>query len=62
MKRLSVVIGFILSAIGIFQSFRYVTNYTNLSSYGKGYVWGSFIFLVCGIVLIYFGFRKSKKA
>jgi len=62
MKRLSAVIGFILSSIGIFQSFRYVTDYTILSSYGKGYVWGSFIFIACGLVLIYFGIRKSNKA
>jgi hypothetical protein len=60
MKKISLIIGFILSIIGFFQGFKYISDYNILTQYGKGYVWGSIILLGIGLVLIYFGFEKKK--
>jgi vacuolar-type H+-ATPase subunit I/STV1 len=60
MKKISLIIGFILSIIGFFQGFKYISDYNILTQYGKGYVWGSIILLGIGLVLIYFRFEKKK--
>ncbi len=60
MKKIVLIIGIILSSIGIFQGGRYFLDYNSLSQYGKGFVWGSLIILLIGILFIYFGLRKKK--
>jgi len=54
------MIGIVLSLIGFFQGFKYFFDYNVLTQYDKGYVWGSIILLVIGLVLIYFGLKKKK--
>ncbi len=60
MKKVSLILGIILSLVGLFQVFRYIFEYNTLMQYGKGYVWGSIILFAIGLVLIYFGLRKKK--
>ena len=60
MKKLALIIGIISSLIGFFQVVRYLFDYNVLTQYGKGYVWGSILLLLIGILLIYLGLRKRK--
>jgi len=61
MKKIAlIIIGAMLSIVGCIQAFRYIFDYNTLAQYGKGYVWGSMILLLIGLVLIYFGVRKKK--
>lgn len=61
MKTFLIIIGTILSAIGFFQGYQYIMNYSLLSAYGKGFIWGNIILVVIGIGLILIAFRKTKK-
>lgn len=61
MKKTALIFGTILTLIGFFQFIRYLTDYNILTSYGKGYVWGSAILLIFGIGLLSVGLIKSKK-
>jgi len=61
MKKTALIFGTILTLIGFFQFIRYLTDYNILTSYGKGYVWGSAILLIFGIGLLLVGLIKSKK-
>jgi hypothetical protein len=60
MKKIILILGIIISLIGIYQSGRYFLDYSTLSQYGKGYVWGSIILFLIGVVLIYLGLKKKK--
>jgi len=60
MKKVALILGIILSLIGIFQGVSYIFEYNTLMQYGKGYVWGSIILFAIGLVFIYFGLRKNK--
>ncbi|MGI5850223.1 MAG: hypothetical protein ACOX8Q_09220 [Christensenellales bacterium] len=60
MKKVSLILGIILALVGFFQGIKYVFEYGTLMQYDKGYVWGSIILFVIGLVLIYFGLRKKK--
>jgi len=60
MKKVALIIGIVLSLIGLFQGGRYFFDYNILTQYGKGYVWGSVLLLLIGILLIYFGLKKKK--
>jgi len=60
MKKVILIIGIILFIIGMFQGSRYFLDYTELSHYGKGYVWGSAIILLLGLVFIIIGLKKKK--
>lgn len=59
MRKIALITGIILSLTGFFQGFRYFFDYNILTQYGKGYVWGSILFLIIGFVLIYFGLKKK---
>ena len=60
MKKIALIIGIVLSLIGFIQCFRYFFDYNMLTPYGKGYVWGSILLFLLGILLIYIGLRKKK--
>ncbi len=60
MKKIALIIGIVLSLIGFIQGVRYFFDYNTLTQYGKGYVWGSILLFLIGILLIYIGLRKKK--
>jgi hypothetical protein len=60
MKKLFLILGIILCLIGGLQTGRYLVDYDVLSEYGKGYVWGSIIMLVLGLIFLYFGLKKKS--
>jgi ABC-type multidrug transport system permease subunit len=60
MKKIALATGIVLSFIGGIQGSRYFLDYSLLTQYGKGFVWGSVVLFLIGIVLIYFGLRKVK--
>lgn len=62
MKKLFLVLGFILTLLGALQTGRYFLDYQVLTEYGKGYVWGSGIMLVLGLIFLYFGLKASHKS
>ena len=61
MKKIALATGMVLSFIGCIQGSRYFFDYDALTQYGKGFVWGSIALFLIGVVLIYFGLRKSIK-
>lgn len=60
MKKVLLFVGVILVLLGVFQGGRYIFDYELLSSYGKGYVIGSGLLFLLGVLLIYFGLKKKK--
>lgn len=60
MKKVLLFVGVILVLLGVFQGGRYIFDYELLSSYGKGYVIGSGLLFILGVLLIYFGLKKKK--
>lgn len=62
MKKITLIFGVILLLVGLFQGGRYFWDYNALSQYGKGFVWGSIILFLVGILLIYLGLRKNKNS
>jgi hypothetical protein len=60
MKKVLLFVGVILVLLGVFQGGRYIFDYELLSSYGKGYVMGSGLLFLLGVLLIYFGLKKKK--
>jgi hypothetical protein len=61
MKYLILFIGIILFIVGFIQTTRYVLNYDALTQYGKGYVWGSAILMLIGIIIIFIGKKIDRK-
>ncbi|MEM6764232.1 MAG: hypothetical protein AAF655_04895 [Bacteroidota bacterium] len=61
MKKILFYLGLFLTLISLFSVLQYVFDYEILSAYGKGYLWGKLLLLVLGIVLIYFGRRKTSE-
>ncbi len=61
MKKVLLIIGIVLSGVSLYQVSQYILNYNMLSEYGKGYVWGSIILFLIGVILILLGIRKKKK-
>jgi FtsH-binding integral membrane protein len=59
MKKIAFIVGIVLSLAGFFQGYKYVFDYNSLTPFGKGYVWGSIILIVIGLVLIYFGLKRK---
>lgn len=45
--------------IGLFNFFKYISDYELLSDYGKGYLSGSLIFILLGGILSFLIIRKK---
>jgi fluoride ion exporter CrcB/FEX len=54
------MIGLILVLMGIGGLSRYLIDYSVLSPYGKGYVWGNLLLMVVGLSLCYLFYRARK--
>jgi len=59
-KYLLLFLGTILSAIALSKLSLYVSDYEQLTSYGKGYIWGNLFILLVGLVLLFFGFKIKR--
>jgi len=60
MKKIALIIGIVLSLMGFIQGVPYFFDYNTLTQYGKGYVSGSILLFLIGLLLIYIGLRKKK--
>jgi len=60
MKKVLLFVGVVMCLIGIFSSFQYIFDYTELSNYGKGFIWGKVGIVLIGISLIAIS-RKNNK-
>ena len=54
------VIGVLLILIGTASITRYLTDYSVLSPYGKGYVWGNLLMVFIGFIFCYFFYRARR--
>ncbi|MCL2038878.1 MAG: hypothetical protein FWG85_00435 [Bacteroidetes bacterium] len=61
MKIILIVIGCILVLYYSISVVQYIWDYSILTEYGKGYVWGKLILLFLGIVITIVGVKKKKK-
>ncbi len=61
MKIFLLILGIVLGVLGSIQTFKYITDYSVLTQYGKGFIWGSIILIIVGVALIYLSFRKKAK-
>ena len=59
MKKIGLITGIILTLMGLFQGARYLFYYNDLTAYGKGFVWGSVLLILVGVLLIFFGLKKK---
>ncbi len=46
--------------IGIVPLARYILDYSQLTSYGKGFIWGKILIIVVGLFLILVSFKLKK--
>ncbi|WP_339609910.1 hypothetical protein [uncultured Roseivirga sp.] len=63
MKRLYLILGILFSLIGLINLIRFAFDYSILSDYGKGFIWGNSILLVFGIgfMVLFFSKRTLKE-
>lgn len=58
-----IIIGCLLFVLGAVQGLPHIPDYGKLTDYGKGYVWGSVLLMVIGLLIsVFFLKRKSNKA
>lgn len=60
MKYILLGLGLLLILLALVSLGQYVFDYGDLSSYGKGFIWGKVLILSLGIILTYLGIRKKK--
>ncbi|EOZ98127.1 hypothetical protein A33Q_1489 [Indibacter alkaliphilus LW1] len=62
MRNFILIVSLFLLAIGLFNFFKYVSDFNELSSYGKGYLAGSLIFILIGGTLSFLIIKRKIKA
>lgn len=60
MKKTAFILGIIITLISLISMLPYLTDFSHLSKYGKGYITGKAIVLLVGIALIIFGKKKTS--
>lgn len=58
-QNLALGFALLVLVIGLFNFFKYVSDYELLSDYGKGYLSGSVIFILLGGILSFLIIRKK---
>ncbi|MEM1121063.1 MAG: hypothetical protein AAGJ18_11495 [Bacteroidota bacterium] len=61
-KYIFLIVGVIFTAIACSKLSVYISDYNQLTNYGKGYIWGNLLVLAVGLVLLFIGFRTKAKA
>ncbi|KOH43874.1 hypothetical protein [Sunxiuqinia dokdonensis] len=61
MKKFLRITGIVLSFFSFLSLLKYIFDYNILSEYGKGYLWGKITLFLIGVVLMYFGLKKTKQ-
>jgi hypothetical protein len=61
MKKIALVLGIILVMIGLLQGIRYFLHYNHLTPFGRGYVLGSFLLFLTGLILTFWGLKSSSQ-
>jgi len=62
MKYFFLIIGGLLLIASLISIGQYVFDYGELSQYGKGFIWGKLLLFIFGLILIYIGMKRLKKA
>jgi uncharacterized protein (DUF58 family) len=60
MKYILLVIGAVLVIATLISIIQYLPDYSKLSTYGRGYLWGKLFVLSLGGVIIYAGLKIKK--
>ena len=60
MKKALFIIGVSLIVITILSMFPFVLNFSSLSNYGKGFIFGKIILIFVGLVLVLFNKKKVR--
>lgn len=61
MRKIIVVLGSIITLIGIYQTSKYLFDYNQLTQYGKGYILGSVFLTIIGIVFLIVALKIKKR-
>ncbi|WP_293011549.1 hypothetical protein [Mongoliibacter sp.] len=59
MRNFILIISLLLLTIGMYNFFKYIGDFSELSAYGKGYLAGSIIFILLGGTLSFLIVRKK---
>jgi hypothetical protein len=60
MKKVLLIAGIIILALGTIPLMQYALDYNQLSNYGKGYIWGKLLIIALGIFLIMISRRLKR--
>lgn len=60
MRNFLLIAGTLLILYSVISTVTYVFDYGQLSTYGKGHVWGKLLLAVIGASLIYGGIKKTN--
>lgn len=59
MRIFILIISLLLLSIGLFNFFKYIGDFSELSTYGKGYLTGSLIFILLGGAITFLIIKKG---
>lgn len=62
MKRILLYVGIAFCLFGVFPLLQYIFDYTELSDYGKGYIWGKVFILLIGISLLVISRKLNRNS
>jgi len=60
MKKVLLYAGIIVCLVGLIPLVRYVFDYSQLSNYGKGYIWGKLLIIIIGMIMVLVSLRLKR--
>ncbi|MFT6814617.1 MAG: hypothetical protein ACJAZ3_000508 [Sphingobacteriales bacterium] len=60
MKKILLFLGILFCLISLFPFIKYLLDYSELSTYGKGFIWGKALILTIGISLVILSLKIKK--